>query len=33
MQVPGRVRIRQILLRAWRGGATPKPEDLLEVVL
>lgn len=26
-EVPGRVRIRQILLRAWRGGATPKPED------
>lgn len=21
------MRIRQILLRAWRGGATPKPED------
>ncbi|CAL1131091.1 unnamed protein product [Cladocopium goreaui] len=26
-EVPGRVRIRQILLRAWRGGTTPKPED------
>ena len=33
MQVPGRVRIRQILLRAWRGGTTPKPEDLLQAVL
>ena len=29
LQVPGRVRIRQILLRAWRGGTAPKPEDLL----
>ena len=27
VQVPGRVRIRQILLRAWRGGTAPKPED------
>lgn len=27
--MPGRVRIRQILLRAWRGGTAPKPEDLL----
>lgn len=26
-QVPGRVRIRQILLRAWRGGTAPKPEE------
>ncbi|CAK8995189.1 Uncharacterized protein SCF082_LOCUS4240 [Durusdinium trenchii] len=26
-EVPGRVRIRQILLRAWRGGTAPKPEE------
>ena len=27
IQVPGRVRVRQILLRVWRGGAAQKPED------
>lgn len=26
-EVPGRVRIRQILLRTWKGGSAPKPED------
>ncbi|CAJ1361495.1 unnamed protein product, partial [Effrenium voratum] len=26
-EVPGRVRVRQILLRTWRGGSAPKPED------
>jgi len=26
-EVPGRVRVRQILLRTWRGGTAPKPED------